>query len=294
MAHSHEHNHNTGEIRLLWSVVLTGIFMVAEVGGGIISGSLALLADAGHMLTDFSALLLALIASRIARKPADILRSYGYHRAQILAAFFNGIAFFGIVFWILIEAIQRVLNPEVVAGGTMLVIAGLGLIVNILVFFILHSSGQQDLNIRAAIVHVLGDLLGSAAAIVAAVIIIYTNWYPIDPILSVFVALLVLRSAWFVVRQSVHILLEGTPEDVDVQLLRKTLSDSIEEIIDVHHVHVWSLSAQHPLLTAHIRVTDSADYNSVLQRTKQVLAERFGIDHATIQIEYKYCEDRNI
>ena len=179
--------------------------MVAEVIGGLLSGSLALLADAGHMLTDTVSLFLAWIAARMAHKPADTLRSYGYHRVQILAAFINGVFFILIVGWITYEAVQRILKPVEVMGDIMLVIAGLGLIVNLLAFFILHGAGGKDLNIRAALLHVLGDLLGSVAAITAAVIILGTGWMPIDPILSVFVALLILRSAWMVVKESSHI-----------------------------------------------------------------------------------------
>jgi cobalt-zinc-cadmium efflux system protein len=267
--------------------------MVAEVIGGLLSGSLALLADAGHMLTDTVSLFLAWLAARVAHKPADTLRSYGYHRVQILAAFSNGVFFILIVGWIGYEAVQRILNPLPVMGDIMLVIAGLGLIVNLLAFFILHGAGGRDLNIRAALLHVLGDLLGSVAAITAAVIILLTGWMPIDPILSVFVALLILRSAWMVVKESTHILLEGTPPDIDVEILQRAIVEAVPSVRDVHHVHVWSLTPEHPLLTLHVNVEPDVDSTHILHRVKQVLEDRFHIHHSTIQVEPAHCVDEH-
>ena len=278
---------------MLLTLTLTGSFMVAEVIGGLLSGSLALLADAGHMLTDTVSLFLAWFAARMAHKPADTLRSYGYHRVQILAAFSNGVFFILIVGWIIYEAVQRIREPVEVMGDIMLVIAGLGLIVNLLAFFILHGAGGRDLNIRAALLHVLGDLLGSVAAITAAVIILGTGWMPIDPILSVFVALLILRSAWMIVKESTHILLEGTPSDIDVELLQKAIVDAVPSVRDVHHVHVWSLTPEHPLLTLHVNVEDDVDSTEVLQRVKRVLEDRFHIKHTTIQVETAHCVDEH-
>jgi len=265
--------------------------MVAEVIGGLLSGSLALLADAGHMLTDTVSLFFAWIAARMSRKPADTLRSYGYHRVQILAAFSNGVFFILIVGWITYEAVQRILNPVEVIGGIMLVIAGLGLVVNLLAFYILHGAGGKDLNVRAALLHVLGDLLGSVAAITAAVIILGTGWMPIDPILSVFVALLILRSAWMVVKESTHILLEGTPQDIDIDNLQNAIIEAVPCVRDVHHVHVWSLTPEHPLLTLHVNVDPDTDSTQVLQRVKKVLEDRFQIQHSTIQVEPAHCVD---
>ena len=267
--------------------------MVAEVIGGLWSGSLALLADAGHMLTDTVSLFLAWIAARMAHKPADTLRSYGYHRVQILAAFSNGVFFILIVGWITYEAIQRIMHPVEVMGDIMLVIAGLGLVVNLLAFYILHGAGGKDLNVRAALLHVLGDLLGSVAAITAAIIILGTGWMAIDPILSVFVALLILRSAWMVVKESTHILLEGTPQDIDIELLQTAIVDAIPCVRDVHHVHVWSLTPAHPLLTLHVNVDADADATRVLLQVKKVLEQRFQIQHSPIQVEPAHCVDEH-
>jgi cobalt-zinc-cadmium efflux system protein len=290
--HHHHHHHADNEKRLLWAMILTGGFMVAEVVGGIMSGSLALLADAGHMLTDSSALFMAWAAARITRRPADDDRSYGYHRVQILAAFVNGLAFFAIFVWIVVEAVQRLLDPVHVIADTMLVVAVLGLVVNLATFFVLHGGDQADLNLKGAIVHVLGDLLGSVAAISAAVVILFTGWMPIDPLLSVLVALLILRSAWFVTKRSAHILLEGTPEEIDVTELRETVTAQIPDVLDVHHVHVWSLTTDRPLLTAHVQVRSGVEYDTVMQQIKSVLNERFGISHSTLQIEYERCADK--
>ncbi len=288
--HHHHHEHGA-ETRLLWAMLLTGGFMIAEVVGGVMSGSLALLADAGHMLTDSASLGLAWAAARTARRPADDLRTYGYHRAQVLAALINGVAFIAIVIWIAIEAVQRLMQPVHILGGMMLVVAGLGLLVNIGAFFLLHGGDGENLNVQGAVLHVLGDLLGSGAAIVAAVVILFTGWSPIDPLLSILVAALILRSAWMLVRKSSHILLEGTPEDLDLDHLRNALRDAVPEVRDVHHVHVWSLTPQRPLLTMHVEVGTDVDQTQVLSQIKIVLARRFGIDHSTVQIECGPCVD---
>jgi cobalt-zinc-cadmium efflux system protein len=292
--HSHGHGHGEGvgsERRMLAALVLTGGFMIIEVIGGLMSGSLALLADAGHMLTDTASLALAWGAARAARRPADVLRSYGYHRAQVLAAFLNGVIFIAMVAWIVFEAIERLMAPTPVIGGTMMVVAAVGLGINLAAFAILHGGDRANLNIRGALVHVLGDLLGSVAAMVAAGVILWTGWYPIDPLLSVLVAALILRSAWYVVRESTHILLEGTPENIDVEHLREALTDAIPAVHEIHHVHVWSLSHQRPLVTLHVVVDAAADQQAVLCRLKELLTEKYGIGHSTIQVEYEHCPD---
>jgi cobalt-zinc-cadmium efflux system protein len=265
--------------------------MGVEVAGGLISGSLALLADAAHMLTDAAALALAWVAFRIARRPADPKRSYGYHRGQVLAAFVNGAVLVAIVFWIFFEAVQRLRAPVPVEGGLMLVVAALGLAVNIAAFLVLHGGDRQNLNLRGAAAHVLGDMLGSVAAIVGALVILWTGWTPIDPILSLLVGLLVLRSAWLVVRESAHILLEGTPAEIEPRDLRQALMNDIPDLEDVHHIHAWSLTSAMPLITLHAQVSDTADTQAVLKHIKQVLASRFGIDHSTVQIERGHCGD---
>jgi cobalt-zinc-cadmium efflux system protein len=291
MPHTDKHRHTLDEKQLRWALLLTAIFMLVEVVGGVLSGSLALLADAGHMLTDSAALGLAWLAARISDKPADHLRSYGYHRLQILAAFINGVAFMAVVAWIGFEAVSRLLEPRPVDGMLMIVVAATGLLVNVAVFVILHSPRSMSLNVRAASIHVLGDLLGSVAAIVAAGVILVTGWMQADPILSILVALLILRSAWIIVRQSAHILLEGTPPDMDVDLLRTTLIDEVEGVRDVHHVHLWALTPERPLITMHIDAVPSSNHVGILKEVKCILSNRFGIAHSTVQVEDEHCVD---
>jgi cobalt-zinc-cadmium efflux system protein len=277
--------------RMLWAMLLTATFTVAEVVGGLLSGSLALLADAGHMLTDTAALGIAWAAARLSQRPPDALRSYGYHRLQVIAALLNSIGFIAIVIWILVEAFQRLQQPVQVLGGPMLAVAVVGLAVNLIALTLLHGGHHHDLNVKAAMLHVLGDLLGSVAAIAAAAVILLTGWMPIDPLLSVLVALLILRGAVSVVRQSLHILLEGTPPEFEREALEQALIEVVPGVTGVHHIHVWSLSPEKPLLTMHVEVADTSDYNRTLLAIKRVLSDDFGIHHATVQIETGRCVD---
>ncbi len=287
------HDHADSNIRRVQiALVLTGAFMVVEVIGGILSGSLALLADAGHMLTDTMALALAAVAFRVSSRPADSKRSYGYQRFQILAAFVNGLSLLVIVGWILVEAVRRLMSPSEVMGPMMLIVASAGLLVNIIAFIVLHGGDRENLNIRGATLHVAGDLLGSVAAIVAATVIIYTAWMPIDPILSVAVALLILRSAWHLVKRSAHILLEGAPEWLDQDRMQSRLVERIPAVNSIHHVHVWGLTPQHLMLTMHVALNgDPPDSTALVRRVKNVLREDFGINHSTIEIETEECAD---
>lgn len=279
------------ERRVFLVMLLTGGFMLAEVVGGILSGSLALIADAGHMLTDTAALAFAWLAFRLGRRPADRWRTYGYHRAQVLAAYTNGIALLALAAWIVGEAVMRLIEPVPVQGGTMLVIAALGLLVNVVAFAVLHSGDRGNLNVRGALLHVLGDLLGSLAAIAAAAVILLTGWMPIDPLLSILVALLILRSAWALVGKAGHILLEGAPDFFDEEAVKRALREAIPAVRDVHHVHAWSLTTERPLATLHVSVAEDGATQDTLERIKTVLRERFGVDHATIQMEPLHCPD---
>ena len=290
---SHDHTNQQGNIkRVQIALVLTATFMLVEVVGGILSGSLALLADAGHMFTDTMALALTVFAFRASVRPADKKRSFGYQRFQIIAAFVNGLSLFVIVGWILVEAVRRFIDPPDVIGQTMLVVAGAGLIVNIIAFIILHGGDQQNLNMRGAALHVVGDLLGSVAAIVAAIVIMSTGWMPIDPILSVVVAMLILRSAWKLVRRSAHILLEGTPEWLDVADIQAKIISTVPDVSGIHHVHVWCQTPQNLMLTMHVVLDESvADVTAVVRSVKQVLQAEFGINHSTIEVETGDCAD---
>lgn len=304
MAHSHaphdhrhghdHHGHDHGALnqsRLGWAAVLTGSFMLAEAAGGIISGSLALLADAGHMLTDFAALSLAWFAARTARRPADWRRTYGFDRFAVVVAFVNGLSLLVIAALIVVEAIRRFAEPVEVVGPLMLAVATVGLMVNVAAFWLLHGADRNNLNIRGAAVHVMGDLLGSVAAIAAALVIIFTGWMPIDPLLSLLVALLIVRSGWLVSRDAAHILLEAAPPGLDTRRVAADLVAEVEGVCEVHHVHAWSISQERPMITLHARLDTGADATAAVRAIKARLAEKFGIDHATVEIERETCAD---
>ena len=254
MAHSHSHTsshlpEDNNARRLLYAFGVTAGFMLVEVVGGFLSGSLALLADAGHMLTDTAALLFALLAVQFSRRPPTIRHTFGWLRLTTLAAFVNAIALVVITILIVWEAIERFRTPRPVEGGMMMAIAVAGLLANILSFWLLHhGSEEKNLNVRAAALHVLGDLLGSVGAIIAALIIIWTGWTPADPILSILVSLLVLRSAWRLLKDSVNELLEGAPVSLDIAELKRRMCREIPEVRNVHHVHVWMVGEK-PVMT---------------------------------------------
>ncbi len=278
--------------RVVFALILTGTFMIVEVIGGILSGSLALLADAGHMLTDTMALALAAVAFHVSKRPADRRLTFGYHRFQILAAFVNGLSLLLIVGWILFEAVQRFLSPAEVLGQTMLMVAAAGLVVNIAAFAILHGGDQENLNISGAVLHVAGDLLGSIAAIVAALVIIYTGWMTIDPILSIAIAMLILKSAWILVKRSAHVLLEGAPEWLDVEDMQAKIITAVPGVSGIHHVHVWGLTPQDLMLTMHVCLAAEApNPTDIIRKVKGLLSRDYGIGHCTIEVEVDDCSD---
>jgi cobalt-zinc-cadmium efflux system protein len=280
----HDHAHRANRQAVGRAALLTGGFMVVEVIGGIVAGALALLADAGHMLSDFAALAMAWLAFRVAMRPADATRTFGFDRLSILAAFVNGLALFAVAIWIVIEAAQRIGEPRPVAGGLMLAVAAIGLGVNVLAFLILSRGDRDNLNLRAALLHVVGDLLGSLAAIAAALVILATGWTPIDPILSVLVAVLILRSAWIVVRDSAHILLEGTPPGFDAAAIAADLLAEVPVVTEVRHLHAWSITEARPMVTLEAIVAPGGDIEAARRAIKARLAVRFGFDHATVEM----------
>jgi cobalt-zinc-cadmium efflux system protein len=297
-AHSHAHGHGApasdtpaNERALAWAFGLTAGFMVVELAGGLMSGSLALIADAGHMLTDAAALALAWLGFRMGRRPADAQRSYGYARFEVLAGFLNALTLLAIVVWIAIEAGLRFYRPVPVLAGPMLAVAVIGLCVNLIVLRILRNGDRDHVNIRGALLHVLGDLFGSAGAIVAAGVIYLTGWTPIDPLVSVLVALLILRSGWALLRRSGHILLEGMPEGLSDDEIKASIAAAVPGVRDVHHLHVWSLSSGRSLATLHVRLEGDASHPTVLARVKAHLKERFDITHSTVQIDPEGCPD---
>jgi len=293
MNRNHDNSHSNMR-RVQFALILTATFMIVEVIGGVISGSLALLADAGHMLTDSMALALAAFAFRMSAKPADARRSYGYQRFQILAACRNGLSLLLLVGWVSCEAVKRLVSPPEVMASTMLVVASAGLVVNLIAFIVLHGGDRENLTLRGAALHVAGDMLGSAAAIIAALVIMYSGWMPIDPLLSIFVALLILRSAWNLVLRSAHVLLEGAPEWLEIGEMKAKIVARVPSIKNIHHVHVWGLTPQHLMLTMHVVLAEPAVSSTpVIRQIKAVLRDEFGIDHSTIEVEADDCADRN-
>jgi cobalt-zinc-cadmium efflux system protein len=279
------------ERKLLFAFVLTAGMMVAEVVGGLWSGSLALLADAGHMLVDTLALALAFFAARMALRPADARRTYGYGRMEVLAGFVNALTQFVLVAFIAYEAITRLFKPVEILSGVMLVTAVIGLLVNLIVLRSLHGHAHDDVNLGAATLHVLGDLLGSIGAVLAALAVRWMGWNWADPALSLLVSLLILHSAWQLLRRSTHILLEGVPEGMDPQEVEAVLRTVDVSIRDVHHLHVWQLASGSRMATLHLELHDHEDSARALSAVNRTLEERFGIRHTTVQIDPGDCPD---
>lgn len=273
---------------MFWALLFTGGCMLIEFAGGLIAGSLALLADAAHMLTDTASLGLSYAAMRVALRPATHKLSYGHHRWQVLAAFVNGLALIVLAAWILVAAFLRLFSHEPVAGGVVAGIAVLGLLANIGAFAVL-SRGESNLNVRGALAHVIGDMMGSGAALIAGLVILATRWMPIDPLLSAVVAVLMIRSGWRIALESAHILLEGTPDGLDPTQVEKALRAVIPQLDEIHHVHSWSLSDERPIVTLHAKLKQGSDSDHCIMEITRVLEGSFNVSHATIQIEYDYC-----
>ncbi|WP_071796164.1 cation diffusion facilitator family transporter [Natronohydrobacter thiooxidans] len=301
--HGHDHDHDHGhhhvpdvtpknEKVILVAFVITFTFMFVEAVGGVISGSLALIADAGHMMTDAAALALAWAAFRFGRRKRDDRRSFGYMRFEILAGFVNALMLILLVMWIAYEVVMRILDPTPILAGPMLIIACLGLVVNATVLWMLMQGDRDHVNIRGAMLHVLGDFLSSVAAISAAIAIYFTGWTPIDPMLSLLVSAVVLRSALILLKSTLHILMEGTPTGVVISEMRETLSNEVDGVIDLHHVHVWSITSGKPSATMEVQVADDADPAKVVRAIKARLASAYGIAHSTIEIDWEH-ERRN-
>lgn len=292
---SHLHAHRAGDSTyhhvaegqspriLAGAVLLTLTFAAIEAIAGFWSNSLALISDAGHMVTDSTALGLALLAQYIASRPPSPRHSFGFGRAEALAAFINAMTMFGVVGWIVIEAMQRFANPEPVQGKAVFTVAAIGLVINLLVAWLL-SRDQKSVNTRAALVHVIGDLLGSVAALIAGAVIYLTGWLTIDPLLSLLVSALILKSTFSVLSESYHLLMEGVPHDIDYLQVGEDIA-TIKGVLSVHDLHVWEMSAGHPALIGHLVVRDMQEWPIVLRAIKAMLIERHGIDHVTLQPE---------
>lgn len=292
-AHDHAHGGDSANRRrkLLLAFALTVLVMVAEAVGGAWSGSLTLLADAGHMMVDALALLLAVVGAAMAARPADARRSYGYGRMEVLVGFVNALSQFVLVGWIVYQVVNRLLHPGPILSGVMFVVAIVGLLANALVLRTLHGHAHDDVNMAGASLHVLGDLLGSLAAVLAALAIRWFGWLWADPLLSLLVSLLILGNAWRLLRRSAHILLEGVPEGMDCAEVEQSLRGADPAIRNIHHLHVWQLASGSRMATLHAELNEPADGARVLQAIRRILRERFEVEHVTVQIDPGACPD---
>lgn len=290
---SGRHDHaipDSGNERALWIALgLTSIFLVAEVVAGIVFKSLALLADAAHMFTDVAALAIAVAAIRVARRPADAKRTFGYHRFEILAAAFNAVLLFGVALYILYEAYRRFSAPVDVQPVGMLVVAVLGLAVNLISMRLLRAGKDASLNVKGAYLEVWADMLGSLGVIAAAVVIRFTGWAWVDTVVAAGIGLWVLPRTWVLLKESLNILLEGAPEGVDVSQVEQTII-AVEGVIGVHDLHVWVLTSGKNALTAHVVCVEGVENAALIERVKEVLADRFKVFHTTLQLERVACE----
>jgi cobalt-zinc-cadmium efflux system protein len=283
-AHHHQRERNKSGLTIALSITV-GI-MLLEFFGGLITNSLALLSDAGHMLSDAGSLALSLTAMWFALKPPSPQKTYGFYRAEILAALFNGVTLFIIAGFIVWEAVHRFLEPPRVDSGIMVAIAAIGLLANVASAWFLMRKGdvKENVNLRSAYLHIIGDALGSAGAIVAGLLMLLFSWYWADPIISVLVAVLILKSAWGVLNHATHILMEGTPVAIDQEEVRRTLQ-SIPGVRDVHDLHIWTITSGLDSLSCHLLVEDESDCQSILQEAIRKIEEQFQIRHTTIQVE---------
>jgi cobalt-zinc-cadmium efflux system protein len=292
-SHGHSHEHAAASTRALaWSLGLTAVILVAEGVGGWLSNSLALLADAGHVLTDAGALGLSLFVAWLARQPGSAAKTYGYLRWEILAALINGATLLLISVWIVIEAVVRFKHPEPVSGGIMLSVAALGFLINAVAVWLLHGVRHGSLNVRGAYLHVLGDMLASGGTVVAAVIIRYTGWLNADPIASLVTTVLIIAGAWTLVRESVDVLLEAAPPHIALDLVRQRL-ESIRGVESIHDLHVWTVTSGMVAMSAHAIVRNSGNHQEVLEQAHDLLTE-MGINHVTIQLECEAMPEREL
>jgi cobalt-zinc-cadmium efflux system protein len=298
--HGHEHGHghphgltapSGGKRDLLVALSITVLMMAAEVIGGLLSNSLALLSDAGHMLTDNVALLLSFFAMKFATMPATDRRTFGFYRLEILAAFVNGIVLALMSLYIIYEAYMRIIHPQPVAGTLMLVVAAIGLVANIIGAFVLNKHSGSSLNIRGAYLHILGDALSSVGVVIGGIIIIYTGWYLVDPLLSILISLVIIYGAWSLVKESVSILLESVPSHIDIEDLAAEIG-KIRGVREAYHIHVWTITSGVYAMSAHVIIDDQlvSLNRDLLDRIRSVVAAKFKVMHSTIQIECERCD----
>ena len=282
---------HTETLRLKLALAISSIYFFAELIGGFLTNSLALLSDAGHMLSDIAALALSLFAFRMAKRPATVISTYGYHRAEILAALFNGLTLWLIVGVIFTAAYNRFLNPPAVESYGMLIVASLGLLVNVVAGAVLYGSHHHNLNLRGAFLHIVSDALGSVGAIVASLIMLFTGWYVADPLISILIGLLILHSSWNLVKESLIVLMQAVPKGIRLEDVQQAL-EGVEGVSKVHDLHVWAVTSDIFTLSAHAVIENGGDFHQVLNDIEETLKERFNIEHTTIQLETESREEK--
>ena len=277
--------------KLKWALMISSAYFIAELVAGFMTNSLALLSDAGHMLSDIAAMALSLFAFRIAKRPATLISTYGYHRAEILAALFNGLALWLIVGIIFAAAYNRLLQPQQVESLGMLIVAAFGLVVNVTAGAILYGSHQHNLNLRGAFLHVVSDAVGSVGAIAAGLVMLATEWYLADPIISILIGVLILHSSWSLVKESVSILMQAVPKGIRLEEVQRTIEE-VNGVMKVHDLHVWAVTSGIFTLSAHAVVHNGEDFHEVLNGIEDTLKDRFNIEHVTIQLETESREEK--
>ena len=283
MSHNHDHGRDSQSI-LLIGLTITLVFAVVEVIAGWLANSLALMGDAGHMLTDSASLGIGALAAWLSRRPATDRHSYGFQRAEVIGALINVLFMYGVIAAITVSAIGRLRSPVEVEPVVVMLIGGIGLVVNIGVAWLLHR-GEQNLNVRGAMLHVMGDLLGSVAAVAAGAVIWLTGWMPIDPLLSLLICVLIAVSSTRLLLESLHVVMEGVPPGLNAQKVESAIFNSDARVIDVHHTHIWAVSSKSNAMSAHIVIQELDSWPQILSQLNKLLDEQFGIDHATLQVE---------
>jgi cobalt-zinc-cadmium efflux system protein len=297
-AHNHQavssdsRAHSSTQRNMLAVLSITAGVMIAEIIGGLLANSLALLSDAGHMLTDILALCLSLVAMRFAQKPPTPSKTFGFYRLEILAAFFNGMLLLLISLYIFYEAYHRLIDPREIKGLFMLLVASIGLLANGVGIVILRKSALKNLNVRSAFFHLVGDAISSGGVIIGGVVIIYTGWYMVDSIIGIFIGVLILRGAYSLVRESIDVLLEATPKDIDVEQMLDDLRQ-IEGVREIHHLHLWTITSGIYAMSAHVLIDDLLISRSgqILKEIENVLRGKYNMEHITIQFESESCGD---
>ncbi len=298
MSH-HQHHHHKGEINsknLLFAIILNFVITAAEIVGGLLSNSLALLSDALHNLSDGVAILIAYIANRISKRSSNERRTFGYKRIEILAAFFNAIILLVIIIYLFYEAVLRFYNPEPIKGLIMFVVATIGLLANLLAVFLLKKDAKINLNIRSAYLHLLGDTLSSVAVIIGGILIYFFEIFWIDPLITILIGIYIIKETWSILRETIDILMQGTPHGINIKKVQDSL-EALEYIENIHHLHIWSLSDQQVHFECHIDLKEDLQVSRtdhILREIERLLGERFHINHVTIQFEYNACDIKTV